>query len=101
MVVAVVVVVAAVVVLLVVEESHGSMFGLKIAHFCHFAKRRNGRTYGHTDGEMDRPSYRDTRTHQKSRTNGLMDGWAGTVTYKSCGMCIKKDLFTKKILFSS
>ena len=52
-VVTVVVVVAAVVVLLVVEESHGSMFGLKIAHFCHFLKRRNGRTYGHTDGRRD------------------------------------------------
>ena len=52
-VVAVVVVVAAVVVLLVVEESHGSMFGLKIAHFCHFAKRHNGRTYGHTDRWTD------------------------------------------------
>ena len=50
--VAVVVVVAAVVVLLVVEEAHGSMFGL-VACFCHFAKRRNGRTYGHMDGWRD------------------------------------------------
>ena len=52
-----------------------------------------------TDGEMDRPSYRVTRMHQKSRTNGLMDGWADTVTYKSCGMCIKRTFLLKKSFF--
>ena len=52
-VVAGVMVVAAVVVLLVVKESHGTSLGLKIAHFCHFLNRRNGRTDIHTDGRTD------------------------------------------------
>ena len=55
LVVAAVMVVAAVVVLLVVEESLGTILGLKIARFCRFLKRRNGRTdirtHGHTDGQ--------------------------------------------------
>ena len=46
---AAVMVVATVVVLLVVEESHGTIVGLKIARFCRFLKRRNGRTYGWSD----------------------------------------------------
>ena len=53
LVVAAVMVVAAVVVLLVVEESHGTILGLKIAHFRHFLKRRNGHTYIHTDGRTE------------------------------------------------
>ena len=61
LVVAAVMVVAAVVVLLVVEESLGTILGLKIARFCHFVKRHDGRTYG----RMDRPSYRDARMHLK------------------------------------
>ena len=46
-------VVAAVVMLLVVEESHGTILGLKIARFCRFLKRRNGRTDIRTDGRTD------------------------------------------------
>ena len=49
-VVAAVMVVAAVVLFLVVEESHGTILGLKIARFCRFLKRRNGRTDIRTDG---------------------------------------------------
>ena len=53
-VVAAVRVAVAVVMLLVVEESHGTIIGLKIAHFCRFLKRRNltdGHTNGHTNGQ--------------------------------------------------
>ena len=52
----------AVVMLLVVEESHGTIIGLKIARFCNFLKRHNEQA----DGRMDRPSFRDARTHLKT-----------------------------------
>ena len=44
---------ALVVVLVVVEESHGTILGLKIAHFRRFLKRRNGHTDIRTDIRTD------------------------------------------------
>ena len=68
-----------VVALAVVVVSLGMLFYLQIVRFWCFLKRRNGptdlrtdlwtdgRTDGRTDLRTDRPSYRDARTHLKTK----------------------------------
>ena len=73
---AAVIVVAAVVALAVIVVSLGMVLCLQIVRFSCLLKRRNGRTYGRTDlqmdGPTDRPSYRDAKTHLKIKKSERM-----------------------------